>query len=168
MSLCYSGQVSSVLPELGPDGVRGSTGIDPKEDRRLFKKWHKSEIWPRTAEQETTLSSSGREPHTFVRFCPEGMYDRFEWFATSLAAFPDELDRDFAQASLRHQNADAEDWRWVWWQMTAMHYSECPLYSIISRPATTESQPDILSLKPGMWGLTVDLKAIWMRLRSWF
>jgi hypothetical protein len=142
-------------------GHAGSTRLDPKEDTRLLKKWRKSDLWPRTTEQETTLFRSSDEPHIFTRFCPEVVHDRFGWFATSLAAYPAELDRDLAHAALGRERADREDWRWAWSQMTPMHYSECPLYSLLS--PSTKAKPEILGLKPGIWGFSIDLKALWRK-----
>jgi hypothetical protein len=121
-------------------------------------------LWPRTAEQETALSGSGGEPHIFSQFCPEVVHDRFGWFATSLAAYPDELDRDFAHAALSRSLAKSDDWHWAWWQMTPMHYSECPLYSVLSRTTNDQLKPEILELKPNFQGIGINLRALW----RWF
>ena len=145
-------------------GDAGSTRLDPKEDKRLLKRWRKSELWPRTAQQETALFSVSGEPHIFTRFCPEVVYDRFGWFATSLAAYPGEVDQGLAHAALGSKNADRGDWRWTWAQMTPMHYSECPLFSLVSQGPSSEPKTEILGLKPGMWGISIDLKALWRRI----
>jgi hypothetical protein len=147
-------------------GRAGSTRLDPKEDKRLMRRWRKSELWPRTAEQETALFSSGDEPHIFTRFCPEVVHDRFDWCATSLAAYPDERDRDLAHAALGRARAAGDDWRWAWWQMTPMHYSECPLYSLLSQISSGQPTSEILGLKPGIWGFNIDLKALWRKFRN--
>ncbi len=145
-------------------GDAGSTRLDRKQDKRLLKQWRKSELWPRTAEQETALLSFHGEPQIFMRFCPEVVYDRFGLFATSLAAYPDEIDRDFAHEFLGGERTDTTDWRWIWWQMTPMHYSVCPLYSLLLRVSNVEKKPDIIGLKPGVWGINIDVRALWRRL----
>jgi hypothetical protein len=96
-------------------GKAGSTRIDEREDRRLLKNWRKSELWPKIAEQASaTFGPSGRDPHLFTNFCPEVLFDRFGWFACSLAAYSDEVDRDFAHAALGREGTSAQDWRWAW------------------------------------------------------
>jgi hypothetical protein len=147
-------------------GDAGSTKLEAKEDKRLLKKWHKSDLWPRTAEQETTVFSSDGKPYLFAKFCPEVLHDRFGWFATSLAAYPDEVDQNLAHRALGLSHAEADDWRWAWWQMTPMHYSDCPLYSLLSHNPVQQTKSEILGLKPGIWGLSIDLKALWRWLRK--
>jgi hypothetical protein len=92
------------------------------------------------------------------------VHDRFGWFATSLAAYPDEIDQGLAHEFLGREHADKNDWRWAWWQMTPMHYSECPLYSLLLQAQSGEKKTDILGLKPGIWGISIDVRALWRRL----
>lgn len=142
-------------------GDAGATRLDAKEDQRLLEKWRKSELWPRVAEQETAIFGPPDETHQFMNFCPEITYDRFGWFARSLARYADETDRGFAHAALSREHANAGDWRWSWSLMAPMHYSDCPLYSLLTRVKISHAEPDILVLKPGMWGVSIDLKALW-------
>ncbi len=146
-------------------GETGSTKLSNKEDKRLLKRWRKSDLWPRTAEQETAVFSSNGTPYLFAKFCPEVLFERFGWFATSLAAYPDEVDRSMAHRTLGNSNTGADDWRWAWWQMTPMHFSDCPIYSPLSHPVQ-QSGSEILGMKPGIWGFSVDLKALWRWLRK--
>lgn len=52
-------------------GKAGSTTIETKEDSRLLEKWKKNDLWPRTAEYETSISGSEGKPRQFSNFCPE-------------------------------------------------------------------------------------------------
>ena len=37
-------------------GNAGATKIDPSEDKRLLKFWKTNDLWPKTGEQETSVS----------------------------------------------------------------------------------------------------------------
>jgi hypothetical protein len=112
-------------------GEAGSTGIDPEEDKKLLKYWEKSDLWPTTMEYATSISGSPGEPHIFSNFCPEVAFDRFGYFASFLARYADEIDSGIAHKSLGQERAPANDWRWAWSAVSEMHYTECPLYSIL-------------------------------------
>lgn len=115
-------------------GEAGSTKIDKLEDERLCKKWKRSDLWPRTAEYATAITSSTDERGnkrllSFSNFCPEVAYDRFGYFAAYLHRYADEIDMDMSHKWLAEQAAPPKDWRWNWATVQAMHYAECPLYS---------------------------------------
>jgi hypothetical protein len=55
-------------------GHAGSTKLDPAEDAKLLKKWKASELWPKTAEQETSIMGASR---TFNFNQTTTQYDRF-------------------------------------------------------------------------------------------
>jgi hypothetical protein len=82
------------------------------EEKRLLKKWTRSALWPRTAEQATSISGSETKSSIFSNFCPEVLFDGFGLFATFLSRYADELDLETAHARLATQNADRNDWRW--------------------------------------------------------
>ncbi len=149
-------------------GDAGATRLNAKEDKRLLKKWRKSDLWPQVAEHETAIWGPPDEAHLFTNFCPEITYDRFGWFARTIASYPDEIDQGFAHAVLGREHADAGDWRWAWSLMTPMHYSDCPLYSLLTKVETSHLKTDIVGLKPGIWGISVDLRALWRRIRDHF
>ena len=52
-------------------GEAGSTKIDPKEDEKLKEIWEKTDVWPITTEQATSISGPGDEIKHFTHFCPE-------------------------------------------------------------------------------------------------
>jgi hypothetical protein len=112
-------------------GDAGSTRINPKEDDKLKKSWEKTDIWPLTAEQTTSISGPVDEIKHFSHFCPEVSFDRFGFFATELHKYADEIDIGSAHQMLRSEGALSDDWRWDWSHIEPMHYTECPLYSLL-------------------------------------
>jgi hypothetical protein len=110
-----------------------------------------------TGEQETSVFGPEGDPKMFNNFCPEATYDRFGWFATNLYHYTDELDVGAAHARLGREGTHGEDWRWAWETIHQMHYTECPLYSLlIHQPVlrSSASEPEktgaekILDLRP--------------------
>jgi hypothetical protein len=88
---------------LGQSGV--AMQIASTQDDVLLNKCRESDLWPATAEQEPIVMSGmggigGKDPAIFNRFCPEVAYDRFEWFATYLSRYSDEIDLQAAHARL--------------------------------------------------------------------
>jgi hypothetical protein len=105
--------------------------MSAKEDKALLEKWQKHELWPRIAEQETSIFGSS-ERQQLSHFCPEVVFDRFGVFATYIADYADEIDRDNAYRRLKSINAAKSDWRWQWASLMEQHYSDCPLYSVLA------------------------------------
>ena len=112
-------------------GRAGSTEIAPEEDKRLKDEWQKTDVWPVTDEQATMIAGPKDEIKHFSRFCPEVIYDRFGFFATELHKFSDEIDMSAAHAKLRNEGALPDDWKWNWSRIDPLHYTECPLYSLL-------------------------------------
>lgn len=110
-------------------GAAGSTKIAPKEDKRLLKRWKKSDLWPTTREQATSIDGPSGKPTLYSNFCPEEAFERFGFFAVCLARYSDEIDSGVAQEHLAKIGAPGTDWRWTWSGIDPMHYTECPLYS---------------------------------------
>lgn len=163
-------------------GEAGSTKIQPDEDDRLKASWEKSDLWPKTAEGATSISSTGEQTHGFSEFCPEVSYDRFHLFASGLYRYADEIDTDLAHERLGREGARGASWRWSWAAITPMHFTECPLYSPLTRgdglPAQKEDErasnpsadkpPELLTLNPNFHGLGINLKEAGRRFRRWW
>jgi hypothetical protein len=120
-------------------GEAGSTKIDPAEDQKLLEEWKASDLWPVTSEQATSIFGPPGNPKIFGNFCPEVAFDRFGIFACSFSDYADELDRDRAHSRLGKEHAEADDWRWNWQHVHALHYSECALYSPLSHDFSSTS-----------------------------
>lgn len=107
--------------------VSGSTKIPKDEDERLLEMWKKSDLWPRTDEQATSVSGSSM----FSNYCPEVSYERFGYFVTFLARYADEIDRDVVHQRLIRDKTPGHHPGWQWASWSEQHFSDCPLYSII-------------------------------------
>jgi len=112
-------------------GDAGATKIDPSEDRRLLKFWKTNDLWPKTGEQETSVSGPENQMKHFSNFCPEVAFEIIGYFASYLSRYSDEIDQGLAHKTLGNSNTDRNDWRWAWATLSPQHYTECPLYSVI-------------------------------------
>jgi len=146
-------------------GVR--TAIEPSEEKRLLKKWKNSEHWPKVREDEPSIWNN----ESLHNFCPEVAYDVHRLFASELHRYADEIDIDVAHKKLSKQGALASDWRWQWSNITPLHYSECRLYSLLGSIGSGGQQEtgenEIVEVKPGMFGITINIKEIAKHLCRW-
>ncbi|MEJ1382976.1 MAG: hypothetical protein RPU52_13240 [Candidatus Sedimenticola sp. (ex Thyasira tokunagai)] len=127
-------QSLSLFPSLG------GTAMDPKEEERLLEKWEKSELWPRIDEHATSTFSSSEKLISISNYCPELTFDRYGYFCSSLGAYADELDSVLAQERLHKEGVGTNDPRWYWAHSYRMHYSECPLYSLLPDNQNTDQE----------------------------
>jgi len=116
-------------------GRAGTTKIYETENKRLLKYWKKSDLWPKKDEQATSASGSDNKITCFGNYCPEVSFDNFGYFASHLSNYRDEIDQDFIYKKLTSINAPGNDWRWLWSSLTPMHYTDCPLYSVLTHRA---------------------------------
>jgi len=153
------------LSLLGSAGI--TTAIQPSEEKRLLKKWKKSEHWPKVREHESSIWNN----KDFHNFCPEVAFDVSGLFASELHHYADEIDTHAAHAQLVNERVPASDWRWQWAHITPLHYSECRLYSqLLSTNAGGTDKVDakeIIDVKPGVFGITIDIKEITKRVWKW-
>src|SRR5687768_14025079 len=70
----------------------GATEIPKERDEQLKKFWEKTDLWPLTREQETSLSGSNK--WMFNNFCPEVAAQHTGYFASSLIPWHDEEERE--------------------------------------------------------------------------
>lgn len=131
-------------------GEAGSTTIPKSEGEILLKYWKKSDLWPATREQATSVGGLLGNPSSFSKFCPEILYDRFQFFVTSLFRYSDEIDRDHAHSKLQAEGAPNGDPRWLWQHYEAQHYTECPVYSVLLQ-RTSDSRPNLIGDEPPWW-----------------
>lgn len=156
------------LSLLGSDGI--TTALQPSEENRLLRKWKKSELWPKVKEHAASIWSF-RDSKSFSKFCPEVGFDVFGLFASQLHRYADEIDIDAAHAKLEKEGVTATDWRWQWAYITPLHYSECNLYSLLfstnAGGTDKNAAKEIIEVKPGMFGINVNIKEIAKRIWKW-
>jgi hypothetical protein len=150
----------------------GFAQTDVHDDARLDQRWRQLGLMPKIAGQATGVTSSEdqfgeRKTHGYSNFCPEVSYDSFGYFASSLYRYADEIDSDCAHARLGKMSVPRSDWRWAWASVRAMHYSECPLYSILSAHSAAavgdDSAADVTLKVPGI----ADLRFKWRAKETW-
>jgi hypothetical protein len=92
-----------------------------------------------------------------------------KYFAGQLVDYYDAEERDAAHRRLTGENCPSESWQWSWASLKPLHFTECPLYSpLIHAVSATKQQPrDLVTLKPGAWGMNVDLVELARRCRPW-
>jgi len=112
-------------------GEAGSTKINPEEDGRLKEGWQRTDVWPITDEQATSISGPGDESKHFSHFCPEVLFDRFGLFTDELHKYADDIDASIIHKELSKEGALPDDWRWSWNFANPLHYTECALYSLL-------------------------------------
>lgn len=151
-------------------GHAGFSEISAADGKRLSSFWEKSDLWPRTNEMSSSIRGVNQRYTSFSQFCPEVSYGGFGLFASGLYEYADEIDRDLAHKRLSEIRAARDNWKWRWASISALHFTECSLYSpLMYTPALSkEGAQEALTLKPTFWGITVDLKVLWKRCRNWF
>lgn len=117
-------------------GEAGSTKISEPEDQRLLKHWKSSDLWPSTAEQATAVAGEPGNPSIFSNFCPEVLFERFGYFATSLTRYADERDSGYAHERLAREGVPAGHPSWSWSSLVPQHFTDCPVYAVLSHRAT--------------------------------
>jgi hypothetical protein len=136
-----------------------TTPLQPELERELVATWKRTEFWPVVREEETSTIGDKRGPRIFSNFCPEVTGLTFGVFASRLARYADELDVDLAHRRLSETHAEPNDFRWAWSTGVPLHYSDCPIYSLLARSASQAKREEIVELKPRFLGFTVNVKA---------
>ncbi len=154
-------------------GNAGSGRIPPDEEERLKARWEGLELWSKSGESIPGMFGNGKKYFSFVRFCPEVIYDRFDVFAVDLTDYYDSEERYFEHQKLRERNRPEGSWQWAWQAIRPMHFTECPLYSPLAHARkdsdleSNRQKGEVLTLKPGIWGVSVDLKELGRRCQRW-
>jgi hypothetical protein len=133
----------------------------------------KSDLWTTLGEEDTGIASSGDETRSFSNFCPEATSQVFGLFASSLAKYANETDREIAEERLvRNGKAHSKDWRWNWALVAPMHYTECSTYSLLSvalNPIQViQKEGELVSARLGFFGFSIDLRRLISRFARWW
>lgn len=151
----------------------GHTTLSEAEENRLQKKWAQSDLLPKIAEYDTSISG-GPSSKCLSKYCPEVAYESYGFFASLLCEHGDEIDRDLAYRRLSAENTPRESWKWKWAACAQMHYTECPIYSPLLNSVDMlqkRKEEEILTLKPTFMGMSIDFKQlakrVWLWLHRW-
>ena len=103
--------------------------------RRGYDKWRDTDVWTTAQLHHPSIGMTGvgspiegedgrpiweeEKPTGSTNFCPEVSFDYFGFFASE------------AQRALDADEGANDDWKTGWSAVTPIHYSECPLYSLL-------------------------------------
>ncbi len=107
----------------------GHTEIPLEKNRKLKVKWQKSDLWPMTGDQATSVSGTPGSPKSLSNFCPEVGYDGFEYFGSDFIPDSGELAHQELKNLFRKEGFSYKHWIFNWAYVSKMHYTGCPLYS---------------------------------------
>lgn len=104
------------------------TSITNDKKEALDNLWANSRLLPVIAEDDTGISGYEGKASSFSNFCPEVSFAYFNYYASYLAKYADEIDSDCG-----HRIAEREkipnDWRYEWGSISACHFLDCSVYS---------------------------------------
>lgn len=117
------------LSLLGEHGV--TTKLPPDEDAALLARWSGSDLWPEVTEKAASVFGYP-DKWSYANFCPEVAFDAFGYFAMGLFPYHDEIDQGLG---INHWERQPQRPRWytTWESVQPLHYTDCPLYSLIGR-----------------------------------
>jgi hypothetical protein len=104
------------------------TSISDNKKSELDEFWKHSDMVPVIAEEDTGVGGSKGRPSSFSNFCPEVIYTYFRYYASYLAEYVDEIDKDSGQRIAEREKIE-NDWRYEWGFLTACHFLECSVYN---------------------------------------
>jgi len=148
-------------------GESGSTNIPEKANKKLLKAWKKSQLWPITNEQATSISGPAERIKHYWNFCPEVTFERFGIFTTDIDEYADEVDMDFAHSKLAALGISTDDWRWRWLNVRPQHYFDCPLFSVLQELTSAHRGEDIIDIKPNFYGIGINVNALLRKIQSY-
>ncbi|MFA5924967.1 MAG: hypothetical protein WC856_27415 [Methylococcaceae bacterium] len=113
---------------LGEVKMITSISVDKKE--ALDALWADSGLLPVVAEDDTSINGYDDygQPSSFSNFCPEVTFTYFRYYASYLAKYADEIDKDSGYRIAERENLH-NDWRYEWARVSACHFLECSAYS---------------------------------------
>lgn len=139
----------------------GGCALEPKLRKRMDKHWKKIVPMFPLPEHSTSVWKADGRVSMVNNFCPEVSATIYGWYASDLITYADEIDRDARHRLLSREGAPANDPRWAWSSIHALHYRKCPAYALLQANTSSTQPKEVFTLKPGMWGFSIDLKALW-------
>ncbi|HSW62145.1 MAG TPA: hypothetical protein VLH56_02320 [Dissulfurispiraceae bacterium] len=158
---------------LGNAGV--TTQMKPEKIKELDELWNQSELLPVIAEHDTSITKVDDKINSFSNFCPEVLFDIFGLFAVSLIRYADEIDQTAGYAQME-KDVYPKDWRSTWAHAESLHYLKCSVYSqLLTHPVKNKHDtltggtiPEIIEIKPGFMGISLNIRAAFSRLAKWW
>jgi len=108
--------------------VKMITSISDGKKSELDEFWRQSDLVPVIAEDDTGVGGSEGRPSSFSNFCPEVTYTYFRYYASYIARYVDEIDKDVGQRVAEKEGIE-NDWRYEWGFLTACHFLDCSVYN---------------------------------------
>lgn len=108
--------------------VKIITSISDDKKSELDEFWAQSDLVPVIAEDDTGVGGEEGRPSSFSNFCPEVTYTYFRYYASYLARYVDEIDKDSGQR-IAERDCIENDWRYEWGILTACHFLDCNVYN---------------------------------------
>jgi len=125
----------------------GATSMTDEDIKELDKYWKEIKLKFGLKEEMPSIARKGDKFSFLTNFCPEVTFLRFDYFASRLSEFANEIDKDVRHTELEKRNIGIEDWRWYWSSIAPQHYTDCPLYSILLKnPIDQKSGLDEIEL----------------------
>jgi hypothetical protein len=121
------------------DGVNYDD-IPPKKDKKLKRKWEKSDLWSKTGEQETSVAGTPGSPQSLFNFCPEVGYDSYGYFGSEFVSDSGELAHQELKNLFRKEGFSHKHWIFDWAYVSKLHYTGCPLYSPLKQREKSKKQ----------------------------
>lgn len=147
--------------------------LDSQTDHDIGQKWEATDIWPAAWQEHSGISSSDGRPFLYRDFCPEVAEQAFGLFAATLIRYSDAIDQASAHGRLKSNPESVnKDWRWRWSSVSEMHYTNCPVFSLLSvdpKPLGKEEDTNpVFIAKPSAFGFSIDLKQLWKSATRWW
>ena len=106
-----------------------SDEIPPEKDKKLKRKWQKSDLWPMIGKQATSVSGAPGSPKSLSNICPEVGFDSFGYFGSEFIPDRSDLAHQELKNLFRKERFSFKHWIFNWAYVSKMHYTACPLYS---------------------------------------
>lgn len=104
------------------------TSIMDDKKVELDNFWLKTNLPPVIAEEDTCISGSNDRWTSFSNFCPEVSYSYFGLYASYLAKYVDDIDKDIGHRTAAREGIK-NDWRYVWGFLSSCHFLDCSVYN---------------------------------------
>ena len=111
--------------------VQMITSISDEKKSELEKFWKQSGLVPVIAEDDTGIGGLVGRLSSFSNFCPEVTYTYFGYYASYIARYVDEIDKDSGQKIAEGEGLE-NDWRYEWGFLTACHFLDCSVYTQVN------------------------------------